>query len=468
MALDPLATDAHNLTPQLTRHPGETNTANARVNVVAEALPNVEHGDFEQLRTGNDWTASFEALRDYVGAGGRFAAGRRTYELDGFVLPTKTALVGGGVGATVLKAKSGAARVLTIDGGYDCALEHLSIDGNSRASVGLRIKGMNLIGGGGGSTSQKHMLKHVNVEHCSDGVSVEGADSNSQADKNQYLGVAIRDCARGLYVATGNGQQQAFFGGSIDDCDVAVELYNGTFAMYSGQMQSTAGGISGLGYGTMFKFTGPGADSVHLVDVITEGWLDAFDCTVANAWPLNGVVVDHSIIEAYDNLAVIDRGGSVVGLRARDSRLHRGEINLRGNDTFFYSDRTTLETGATVVHNGVNTKHYETNPTVHEIGAASEPAFENSWGNIGSGNSTAAFWMDASGTVHLKGVISGGTVGAAAFTLPVGYRPALVSILAAISNGAVARVDVNSAGVVTIQAGSNVYVSLDGLSFKAA
>jgi len=108
------------------------------------------------------------------------------------------------------------------------------------------------------------------------------------------------------------------------------------------------------------------------------------------------------------------------------------------------------------------------NPTLapieawHEIGAAGEPAFVNSWHNFGGGFSTAAFAKDSLGFVHLKGTITGGTA-ITAFTLPAGYRPALslfipmanVTFGYILSTGAVQPNDFT------------VDVGLDGITFKA-
>ena len=60
----------------------------------------------------------------------------------------------------------------------------------------------------------------------------------------------------------------------------------------------------------------------------------------------------------------------------------------------------------------------------HEIGAPGEPAFENGWTNSGLFAPTAGYYKDPFGVVHLKGMINSGNVNTAAFTLPVGYRPA--------------------------------------------
>lgn len=106
-----------------------------------------------------------------------------------------------------------------------------------------------------------------------------------------------------------------------------------------------------------------------------------------------------------------------------------------------------------------------------EIHSASEAwvgvSFQNSWVQYGSGWNPCAYRLDAQGFVHLRGMMSSGTVGSASFTLPAGYRPPYHTVLSTVSNGAAGRVDVNTDGTVVTQAPtSNAWVSLDGLSFK--
>jgi hypothetical protein len=62
----------------------------------------------------------------------------------------------------------------------------------------------------------------------------------------------------------------------------------------------------------------------------------------------------------------------------------------------------------------------------HLVGAAGEPAFQNSWVNYGGAYAPAAFRKMPDGTVRLRGTVKSGTNASAIFTLPVGYRPAAV------------------------------------------
>lgn len=59
----------------------------------------------------------------------------------------------------------------------------------------------------------------------------------------------------------------------------------------------------------------------------------------------------------------------------------------------------------------------------HEVGAVGEPAFVNSWANVGGSAETLAF-RKSNGVVYFKGTVGGGNSNTTVFTLPTGYRPA--------------------------------------------
>lgn len=96
------------------------------------------------------------------------------------------------------------------------------------------------------------------------------------------------------------------------------------------------------------------------------------------------------------------------------------------------------------------------------------PTLINAWANFGGTRNPAGYYKDPFGVVHLRGLIASGTIGLTAFTLPAGYRPTNNELMIALSNGAVGAVDINSNGNVTPSLGNNAYVSLDGLTFRAA
>lgn len=105
------------------------------------------------------------------------------------------------------------------------------------------------------------------------------------------------------------------------------------------------------------------------------------------------------------------------------------------------------------------------------------PSLGTDWSNYGSGFSTAGYWKDSLGVVHLRGVLNyvGSDSAAVAFTLPSGYRPALIGLFPAhVFNGSafsLGRIDITTGGAVTkaLPTGSlnpTGYISLDGITFR--
>lgn len=96
------------------------------------------------------------------------------------------------------------------------------------------------------------------------------------------------------------------------------------------------------------------------------------------------------------------------------------------------------------------------------------PTLLNSWVNGSPSNrSTAGYFKDDKGIVHLQGYLSGGSAGTVAFQLPVGYRPSLGVEIAAATNGSNGRVTIVNDGNVTI-ASFTSWIALDGITFRAA
>lgn len=116
-----------------------------------------------------------------------------------------------------------------------------------------------------------------------------------------------------------------------------------------------------------------------------------------------------------------------------------------------------------------------------EVGAANQPAFQNGWTNYGGRHSTAAFYKNPWGTVHLKGLVKNGTVSrdysGGVFHLPCGYGPGHDEVHSVLSNDAAGRVTIllgycdtgqYSATVTVAPPSNNAWVSLDGITFWAA
>lgn len=106
----------------------------------------------------------------------------------------------------------------------------------------------------------------------------------------------------------------------------------------------------------------------------------------------------------------------------------------------------------------------------HIVGAANQPPFENTWVNNDAGvfpaGRSARFYRRGE-RVHLAGVIRSGTLGASAFTLPVGFRPATEVVFAVNANEVFGTVRVQPGGGVIIGPNASAtYTFLDGISFR--
>lgn len=97
--------------------------------------------------------------------------------------------------------------------------------------------------------------------------------------------------------------------------------------------------------------------------------------------------------------------------------------------------------------------------------------FQNGWVNFdpGQGVYSQATFRRLSGFTVLTGMISGGTIAAPAFTLPVGYRPLRRIVFPTIGSSGLLQIDVTGSGDVVIgtTGGGNSWVTLSGIQFVA-
>lgn len=81
--------------------------------------------------------------------------------------------------------------------------------------------------------------------------------------------------------------------------------------------------------------------------------------------------------------------------------------------------------------------------------------FTNAWVDF-AGGVQACQYQSIGTQVYLRGAMKTGTIGLAAFTLPVGFRPPATLGFSLASNGAFGQLNIDSAGVVNPAIGSNV------------
>lgn len=91
-------------------------------------------------------------------------------------------------------------------------------------------------------------------------------------------------------------------------------------------------------------------------------------------------------------------------------------------------------------------------------------SFTNSWVSVGSGNAPVGYRLVGT-RVWLRGSVSSGTNGTAAFTLPSGYRPQFLVTVPVASDGAFGLVTIATSGTVTPNQGITLGYSLDSVSF---
>lgn len=91
-------------------------------------------------------------------------------------------------------------------------------------------------------------------------------------------------------------------------------------------------------------------------------------------------------------------------------------------------------------------------------------SYQNGWVDYGSGYYGVGYAKDSHGIVHLRGLMKSGSMSTTAFTLPNEFRPASHTIYGVTSNGAWGYVTIQNDGQVVINAGSNVWMSLDGIT----
>ena len=107
-------------------------------------------------------------------------------------------------------------------------------------------------------------------------------------------------------------------------------------------------------------------------------------------------------------------------------------------------------------------------PQIEQPSWTAVSVFSNSWVNYDPATQQVVGYMkDSTNTVHLRGLLKGGTVSnAVMFNLPAGYRPDKPVHFPAASNisTGVFRVDPN--GDVVCLAGSNVWFDVSVAKFK--
>jgi len=161
-----------------------------------------------------------------------------------------------------------------------------------------------------------------------------------------------------------------------------------------------------------------------------------------------------------DHWQRVDLIASVAGTTTRSIALAFSSSFVSGQYNVFVDDFRVEFIGTPWYEVGDTTKFTDNYESI--------PGFSNSWVNFGNPYPPAAFRKDRYGCVSLRGIIKSGTVGAVAFTLPVGYRPATNrdSYVPMVSNDAFGSLVIRTDGTVTPITANNTHVTLDNINFE--
>lgn len=195
-----------------------------------------------------------------------------------------------------------------------------------------------------------------------------------------------------------------------------------------------------------------------------EGFL--FDTTPA------GIVINNSIGLARGGTGVLPNlYGTVVSPYAVTAQ---GGANVRlGANSSVISG---LGTNIVSADNGTNTVSEALDGTIIQGGTPSigltwtNVTYTNGWLTVGAGGGAYAR-DEARGLIYLRGTISTGAIGTSPFTLPTRFRPSVGPLIFAVATdiafATYGSVSVATNGVVTVLAGNNGSVALDGIVFAA-
>ena len=205
------------------------------------------------------------------------------------------------------------------------------------------------------------------------------------------------------------------------------------------------------------------------------------DVTVSNGWS-----VDDASPARYwkDNRGIVYFCGALTGGTSTGSVAAQVEIGYRPTHQQLHKTATfnfgvarvdVYPDGRIEVVSGDRGKVWLAGiafPT-EETSAWQDVVWCNNWRRSYINHNPMQYWKDSEGIVYLRGLITGGTIGAEndaglVFTLPVGYRPAYPQVHTVFTiDPTRGRVDVLPNGNVVVVSGNNYWVSLDDIAFRA-
>jgi len=303
---------------------------------------------------------------------------------------------------------------------------------------------------------------------------------------SQINNCVMKGCGAGVYLAT-LAEYVVVSGCNITDCTfygITVDAGNCTVIG-----NSVNGNVIGIQFDGATSTNGDhGAIVGNTVNHNDKCgiWIKSLDYSMLvtgnNVWAQIGANLGVAPYDApygivLQNAKNVNLVANVLGNNIRNLGFDTVTTSIVSNNTFIAdSSRTTYNIQAITALGGGYSNVISGNTFEGTLLAGADnndpskyitPTLSNSWVTFGGAFGAVRYWKDGNGTVHLTGIMKDGTINATAFTLPVGFRPAGTALYPVMSNDALGRLQIDSAGVVTPKAGSNAYFSLDGVTFRA-
>ena len=251
--------------------------------------------------------------------------------------------------------------------------------------------------------------------------------------------------------------------GEITRSGIWLQGANGV-TIVGGKIQetfATVNATTGAGLVARGIAAGSGLSNISIKDVDVTRVSRGIDLNYS------GSALSHVAIDVQGNrITQVDYGIGTYNCTFTQSRIGNNTIS---SPTTYAIDNRGTGLNATNDGNHIDLTGYSSAaPVAYSASDIVAPTLTNLWVNGAAGNDPAGYYKDSCGVVHLVGLIKSGTMTAAAFTLPVGFRPSGQEVFSVSSNDAFGDVYVTAAGAVIPTTGSNLFISLSGITFKAA
>ena len=303
-----------------------------------------------------DDTAAFNSARDAAGANGALFVPAGTYRLGDWAPLSGQTITGHGK-ASQLKAKTSATFAVDLSGLHSTRLMNLLIDGNSKASGGVRMRG------NGGNASYNHLFWNVETQNCDVNWDIQ-AGTPVEVDKNLWVGCYTHDGNTAFKFNGSNSQSQILISCPITSFqNYGIRILGGDIWFQGADILSIVGSP---GYGIYLE---GGSNIRHLkVEMCVFEGVKGSVIGNTGVWPEYGVEINRCALNADDGAgASTDPAVKLSGSSGRtwitNSRVDVGNVKVVGDDHWLWEQGVSYQSGAAFEDAATNTRrqHWDNN-----------------------------------------------------------------------------------------------------------